>query len=153
MFSHKTAETLDPASTEKRREEQTREEEIRGPIAELEQVVRGARAALVRGYRDRYEAAAKDAWMGEAKARSDIDTCARWCIAKGPQHTEERATKLLDGVFADEALTRASWPWAWVAKDPGRYARPVPAPKAAARTAFVDVGKNFAGFNKPASGG
>lgn len=81
-----------------------------------------ARALLVQGYQCRYRQAARDEWMGMARAHTDIGTVAAWCAAK-PEQLERRVNALLDGVFADEWMTANRWPWGNIARDPARWAR------------------------------
>lgn len=116
-----------------------------GPIAEAERQLKVAVDLLEDGYSKRYAAArGGEVWPVDHDARMAsrraVQSCARWALSRGLEHLEERAKKLLDGMFADARLTEASWPWAWVARDPARYAVP-PAPPVRAggkRSDFIE---------------
>lgn len=116
-----------------------------GPIAETERQLKVAVDLLEEGYSKRYAAArGGEVWPVDHDARMAsrraVQSCARWALSRGLEHLEERAKKLLDGMFADARLTEASWPWAWVARDPARYAVP-PAPPVRAggkRSDFIE---------------
>lgn len=147
-------ERIVPADTsfcEEKIEKTTEESRPSGGLVEdSERIVEGAHRALLSGYQRRYEAAVHDVWLGADRAHRDIRACARWAVARGAEHVEGRVEQLLDGVFADARLAEERWPWAWVAKDPARYASPArPSergrPKAGAYVALRAKPDDFAG--------
>ena len=73
-------------------------------------------------YKKRYELAKNDIWMGHPKSWSDIQLVASWALQG--EDPIARATKCLEGAFADEWMRGSSWPWGSIARDPGRFYEP-----------------------------
>lgn len=100
-----------------------REREEDHPFVPVERAIK----LLKHGYAERYRKATKnDEFMGWGRAHTDLRTAASWAALKGSEHVEERVERLLDGVFADRWMTKNRWPWAVIAKDPGRFGAEVP---------------------------
>lgn len=124
----------DPARPDQKREE--RERDARAPLdsrSSAEQV----RGLLIRGYSQRYEKHANDAWVVGSNDAHIRQVTAYVLAAEGePQAIVD---ELLDGYFRDEKRRAARWPWRWLAEDPGRHRPDQAAAKAAAeRKRFWD---------------
>lgn len=75
---------------------------------------------LLRLYRDAYERATGDAWMGASSAAGFVDTVARWCLTE--PDPEAAARRVIEGAFATRRFTARRWPWRWLAEDPAAVA-------------------------------
>jgi hypothetical protein len=95
------------------------------------------RGLLIRGYSQRYEKHANDAWVVGSNDPHIRQVTAYVLAAEGePQAIVD---ELLDGYFRDEKRRAARWPWRWLAEDPGRHRPDQAAAKAAAeRKRFWD---------------
>lgn len=116
--------------------EEREERDARAPLdsrSSAEQV----RGLLIRGYSQRYEKHANDAWVVGSNDPHIRQVTAYVLAAEGePQAIVD---ELLDGYFRDEKRRAARWPWRWLAEDPGRHRPDQAAAKAAAeRKRFWD---------------
>ena len=74
---------------------------------------------LVRGYRDRFEAATGSPWMSLDANRRQIVAVARWLDVSGTD-----IARWLDAWFGDEWAKAHRWPWKHAAKDPSKFLGP-----------------------------
>lgn len=159
MFPSNPAESHDRGPTEKRREEEKREEDReprardalgQSPFVDQDRLVWAAKQALIAGYKKRYFAATKEIWTGEDEDvnKRAIKTCARWAASKGEAEMQGRVDRLLDRVFApDSRIASYQWPWKFIAEDPAKWI--AAQTRQSRKTGFLEPGKSFADLNKP----
>lgn len=75
---------------------------------------------LLRHYRDAYERATGDAWLGASSAAGHVETVARWCLTEADP--EAAARRVIAGAFATRRFAARRWPWRWIAEDPAAVA-------------------------------